>query len=143
MLLWTIIVLAIAVHFNGLLTTNDLSECLTLGSGVGHTRDVRLTPPSARFIPFAIFVSAATIVLLLALSVHFHFRFSLRQGFSPGFRLLFGLKRANPISTRIELGCLGLDGILWLGKIAATRNYVMTDYLVSSSSCGLFDIIGR
>jgi len=72
-LLWTIIVLAIAIHFQGVLLTNDLT----------------------RFIPFAIFVSAATIVLLLAL-------------------LLFGLKKANPISTRIELGCLGLDGILWL-----------------------------
>jgi len=72
-LLWTLIVLAIAVHFNGVLTTNDLT----------------------RFIPFAIFVSAATLVLLLAL-------------------LLFGLKKANPISTRIELGCLALDGLLWL-----------------------------
>jgi len=72
-LLWTIIVLAVAIHFQGILTTNDLT----------------------RFIPFAIFVSATTIVLLLAL-------------------LLFGLKKANPISTRIELGCLGLDGILWL-----------------------------
>lgn len=72
-LLWTIIVLAIAIHFQGILLTNDLT----------------------RFIPFAIFVSAATIVLLLAL-------------------LLFGLKKANPISTRIELGCLGLDGVLWL-----------------------------
>jgi len=72
-LLWTIIVLAIAIHFHGVLTTNDLT----------------------RFIPFAIFVCAATIVLLLAL-------------------LLFGLKKANPITTRIELGCLGLDGILWL-----------------------------
>jgi hypothetical protein len=72
-LLWTVIVLAISIHFHGILLTNDLT----------------------RFIPFAIFVSATTIVLLLAL-------------------LLFGLKRANPISTRIELGCLGLDGVLWL-----------------------------
>jgi hypothetical protein len=72
-LLWTVIVLAIAIHFHGLLLTNDLT----------------------RFIPFAIFVSAATIVLLLAL-------------------LLFGLKKANPISTRIELACLALDGLLWL-----------------------------
>jgi hypothetical protein len=83
-LLWTIIVLAIAIHFHGILTTNDLT----------------------RFIPFAIFVSAATIVLLLAL-------------------LLFGLKRANPISTRIELGCLGLDGILWL---------VLAAFLISSDA---------
>jgi len=84
-LLWTIIVLAVAVHFNGILTTNDLSECLTLGSGVGSLRDVKLTTLLARFIPFAIFVSATTIVLLLALYVPFHFIFVLRRGFSTGF----------------------------------------------------------
>lgn len=83
-LLWTIIVLAIAIHFHTILLTNDLT----------------------RFIPFAIFVSAATIVLLLAL-------------------LLFGLKKANPISTRIELGCLGLDGVLWL---------VLAAFLISSDA---------
>ena len=121
MLLWTIIVLAIAIHFNGILTTDDLSECLTLGSGVGSVWNVRLTSPLARFIPFAIFVSAATIVLLLALYVPFHMRFAFPPGFSTKFsRLLFGLKKANPISTRVELGCLGLDGILWLGKNTAT-----------------------
>ena len=31
-------------------------------------------------------------------------------------RLAFGLwKERNPISTRVELGCLGLAGTLWLG----------------------------
>ena len=85
MLLWTIIVLAIAIHFNGILTTNDLSECLTLGSGVGPCAERKAYTPSARFIPFAIFVSAATIVLLLALFVPFHLRIPLWQGFSPGF----------------------------------------------------------
>jgi len=65
-----------------------------------------VTNDLTRFIPFAIFVSAATIVLLLAL-------------------LLFGLRKANPISTRIELGCLGLDGILWL---------VLAAFLVSSDA---------
>lgn len=83
-LLWTIIVLAIAIHFHGILLTNDLT----------------------RFIPFAIFVSAATIVLILAL-------------------LLFGIKRVNPISTRIELGCLGLDGLLWL---------VLSAFLITSDA---------
>ena len=83
-LLWTLIVLAIAIHFNGILTTNDLSECLTLGPGAGSLGDVKLTPFSARFIPFAIFVSATTIVLLLALYVPFHLTFALGQGFSPG-----------------------------------------------------------
>ena len=84
-LLWTIIVLAIAIHFNGILTTNDLSECLTLEFGMASLRDVKLTLFSARFIPFAIFVSAATIVLLLALSVPFHLIFAIRQRFSAGF----------------------------------------------------------
>jgi hypothetical protein len=116
-LLWTIIVLAIAIHFNGILTTNDLSECSTLGFGVDSAWNLTFTSPLARFIPFAIFVSAATIVLLLALSVPFHLRFASPSGFSTEFsRLLFGLKKANPITTRIELGCLGLDGILWLGE---------------------------
>ena len=77
MLLWTLIVLAIAIHFHGILTTNDLSECLTLGPGVASLGDVKLTPLSARFIPFAIFVSAATIVLLLALFVPLHLTFTL------------------------------------------------------------------
>lgn len=46
--------------------------------------------------PFAIFVCSASLLLLLAL-------------------LGFGLWRdRNPISTRLELGCLGLLGILWL-----------------------------
>ena len=83
-LLWTIIVLAIAIHFNGILTTNDLSECLTLGSGVGPCAGRKAYTPLARFIPFAIFVSATTIVLLLALFVLLHLRISLWQGFSLG-----------------------------------------------------------
>jgi len=86
-------------------------------------QDVKFTSPLARFIPFAIFVSAATIVLLLALSVPFHFGIASQQGILNRIsRLLFGLKKANPISTRIELGCLGLDGILWLGKITAIQS---------------------
>jgi len=72
-LLWSVICLAIAIHFNALLTTNDLT----------------------RFIPFVIFVCSATLAIILAL-------------------LLFGVKKANPISARVELGCLGLAGIIWL-----------------------------
>jgi len=76
-LFWTIICLAIAIHFYQLLTTNDLT----------------------RFIPFAIFVCSATLAIIPAL-------------------LLFGMRRANPISTRIELGCLGLAGVIWLVLVA-------------------------
>lgn len=52
----------------------------------------------ARFVPFAIFVCSASVLIILAL-------------------LGFGFWRErNPISTRIELGCLGLTGVLWLGE---------------------------
>lgn len=73
-LIWTIICLAIAVHFQSVLMSSDLT----------------------RFVPFAIFVCSASLLLILAL-------------------LGFGLWRdRNPISTRVELGCLGLVGVLWL-----------------------------
>jgi len=73
-LAWTIICLAIAVHFKSLLASSDLT----------------------RFVPLAIFVCSASLVIVLAL-------------------LGFGFWRdRNPISTRVELGCLGLAGVLWL-----------------------------
>ncbi|KAI0347559.1 hypothetical protein BDW22DRAFT_1321334 [Trametopsis cervina] len=73
-LVWTIICLAIAGHFQSILVSSDLT----------------------RFVPFAIFVCSASMLLFLAL-------------------LGFGFWRdRNPISTRVELGCLGLTGILWL-----------------------------
>ncbi|KAI0759901.1 hypothetical protein BC629DRAFT_1295140 [Irpex lacteus] len=73
-LVWTIICLAIAAHFQSLLVSSDLT----------------------RFVPFAIFVCSASMLLILAL-------------------LGFGFWRdRNPISTRVELGCLGLAGVLWL-----------------------------
>ncbi|KAL4242072.1 hypothetical protein ABKN59_000431 [Abortiporus biennis] len=76
--LWAIVCLAIAVHFNSILISSDLT----------------------RFVPFAIFVCSASLLLILAL-------------------LGFGFWRdRNPISTRIELGCLGLAGVLWLALSA-------------------------
>lgn len=42
-LLWTVIVLAIAIHFEGILLTNDLSECSTLTFSMDHMRNVKLT----------------------------------------------------------------------------------------------------
>lgn len=73
-LLWTVICLAIAVHLHGLLATSDLT----------------------RFIPFAIFVCSASLMIMVSLLV---------------FTLL---RERSPISTRIELGCLGLAGTFWL-----------------------------
>ncbi|KIP10620.1 hypothetical protein PHLGIDRAFT_18279 [Phlebiopsis gigantea 11061_1 CR5-6] len=73
-LLWTVVCLAIAVHFQNVLLSSDLT----------------------RFVPFAIFVCSASLLIIIAL-------------------LGFGLWRdRNPISTRVELGCLGLLGVLWL-----------------------------
>lgn len=84
-LLWTVICLAIAAHFQSLLVINDLT----------------------RFVPFAIFVCSASMLILLAL---------LGCG---------ALRTGNPISTRIELGCLGLLGTFWVALGA---------YLASSDS---------
>ncbi|EMD40700.1 hypothetical protein CERSUDRAFT_80347 [Gelatoporia subvermispora B] len=76
--LWTIIVLAIAVHFHEILLSSDLT----------------------RFIPFAIFVCSVSLLFFVAL-------------------LGFGLwPNRNPISTKVELGCLGLAGVLWLALAA-------------------------
>jgi len=72
--LWTIICLALAAHFQSVLSASDLT----------------------RFVPFAIFVSSATLIIILVLSA-----FSVRRNM-------------NPVSTRIELGCLGLMGTFWI-----------------------------
>jgi len=74
-ILWTVICMAIAVHFQGLLAASDLT----------------------RFVPFAIFVCSASLVIFLTLLAFTIFR-----------------RENSPISTRIELGCLGLAGTLWL-----------------------------
>ena len=61
------------------------------------TRNLTSHVVIARFVPFAIFVCSASMLLMIGL-------------------LGFGFWRdRNPISTRIELGCLGLVGVLWLG----------------------------
>jgi hypothetical protein len=72
--LWTIICLAIAAHFQSVLSASDLT----------------------RFVPFVFFVSSATLLIILVLSA-----FSVRSNM-------------NPVSTRIELGCLGLMGTFWI-----------------------------
>jgi len=88
-LLWTMICLAISVHLHGLLATSDLT----------------------RFIPFAIFVCSAALIIMLSLL---------------GFTLM---RDRSPISTRIELGCLGLAGTFWLslGAFLATSASLNAD----------------
>ncbi|KIY71416.1 hypothetical protein CYLTODRAFT_408100 [Cylindrobasidium torrendii FP15055 ss-10] len=81
--------------------------CICLGMA-GRLVSVLASSDLTRFIPFAIFVCAATLLIIISL-----------LGFS------FFLRERNPISTRIEIGCLGLAGLLWL---------VLGAYLVSSES---------
>ncbi|KAH7887730.1 hypothetical protein F5I97DRAFT_1805033 [Phlebopus sp. FC_14] len=95
-LLWTVICLAIAAHFQSLLAITDLT----------------------RFVPFAIFVCSASLLVLLVL-----------LGCSV-------LRSGNPISTRIELGCLGLLGTFWLalGAFLASSDSENADVECFSSS---------
>ncbi|KAI0774309.1 hypothetical protein C8Q74DRAFT_1368798 [Fomes fomentarius] len=95
-LIWTIVCLAIAAHFQSVLQASDLT----------------------RFVPFAIFVCCASLLIFIAL-------------------LAFGLwKERNPISTRVELGCLGLAGTLWLalGAFVASSESELADVECFSSS---------
>ena len=62
-LIWTIICLAIAAHFQSILLASDLSEYSFSAPRDGHGANA----PPARFVPFAIFVCAATMVIIIAL----------------------------------------------------------------------------
>jgi len=74
-ILFTVICLAMAGHFQSVLAASDLT----------------------RFVPFAIFVCSASMFIFLVL-----------------ISFSFFLRGRNPISTKIELACLGLAGIFWL-----------------------------
>ncbi|KAF8974551.1 hypothetical protein BDZ97DRAFT_2053116 [Flammula alnicola] len=89
-ILFTVICLAMAGHLQSVLASSDLT----------------------RFIPFAIFVCTASMLIFLVL-----------LSFS------FFLRGRNPISTRIELACLGLAGIFWLvlGVYLATSDAQTAD----------------
>ncbi|KAF5320925.1 hypothetical protein D9619_000925 [Psilocybe cf. subviscida] len=80
-ILFTVICLAMAGRFQTVLASSDLT----------------------RFVPFAIFVCSASLLIFLVLQV---FIYILSFGFF--------LRGRNPISTRIELACLGLAGVFWL-----------------------------
>jgi len=74
----------------------------------GHFQHVLATSDLTRFVPFAIFVCVISfLVFIILLSTSFF------------------LRERNPISTRIELGCLGFSGFLWL---------VLGAFLASSDS---------
>ncbi|KDR83729.1 hypothetical protein GALMADRAFT_236076 [Galerina marginata CBS 339.88] len=74
-LLFTLICLAMAGHFQSVLAASDLT----------------------RFVPFAIFVCSASMFIFLVL-----------------ISFAFFLRERNPISTKVELACLGLAGMFWL-----------------------------
>ncbi|KAF5369917.1 hypothetical protein D9758_001033 [Tetrapyrgos nigripes] len=68
--------------------------CLAMA---GHFGAVLANSDLTRFVPFSLFVCVATLLIVVVL-----------YGFS------FFLRERNPISTRIELGCLGLAAVFWL-----------------------------
>ncbi|KAF9485343.1 hypothetical protein BDN70DRAFT_871369 [Pholiota conissans] len=84
-ILFTVICLSMAGHFQSVLASSDLT----------------------RFVPFAIFVCSASLLIFIVLLSFSYF-----------------LRGRNPISTRIELACLGLAGIFWLvlGVFLATSD---------------------
>ncbi|KAF4619335.1 hypothetical protein D9613_005067 [Agrocybe pediades] len=95
-ILFTIICLAMAGHFQSVLAASDLT----------------------RFVPFAIFVCSASLLIFVIL-----------------ISSSFFLRGRNPISTRIELACLGLAGIFWLvlGVFLATSDAQSADVECFSS----------
>ncbi|KAJ3908472.1 hypothetical protein F5879DRAFT_937190 [Lentinula edodes] len=91
-ILFTVICLAMAGHFEAVLASSDLSESLILILSFRF-----LLAIVARFVPFALFVGSASLLIILLLL---------------GFSFLF--RERNPISTRLELASLALAGIFWL-----------------------------
>jgi len=96
-LLSTVICLAMAGHFETVLASSDLT----------------------RFVPFALFVGSASLLIIILLL---------------GFSLLF--RERNPISTRLELASLAFAGIFWLalGVYLATSDSQFADVECVSSA---------
>jgi hypothetical protein len=59
--------LAVAAHFQSVLSASDLSESYIAGSSISLTA---LSFSIARFVPFTIFVSSATLAIILVLCVY-------------------------------------------------------------------------
>jgi len=99
--------------------------CLAISA---HFQSLLVIGDLTRFVPFAIFVGSISLFVLVVL-------------------LGFSLKRnGNPISTRIELGCLGLIGTFWLalGAFLASSDSDSADVecYASETSDDLIDIPG-
>ncbi|KAF8529021.1 hypothetical protein BU17DRAFT_37707 [Hysterangium stoloniferum] len=103
-LAWSLIVLAIAVHFHLVLVSSELTH----------------------FVPLALFASAFTIVMIMSLLV------------------LSTLRKVNPVSTRMELVCVGAVGSVWLalGLVMATSPSQDADVECFSESDGSLEVTG-
>lgn len=103
-LAWSLIVLAIAIHFQLVLVSSELTH----------------------FVPLALFASAFTIVAIVVLLV------------------LSTLWKVNPVSTRIELVCVGAVGTIWLalGLVMATSPSQDADVECFSESDGSLEVTG-
>ena len=99
---------------------------------------------TARFVPFAIFVSSASLLIILTLFVILPLYLStcLHLSAFNCYRLISTLfKQRSPISTRIELACLGLLAVLWLalGSFLAASASAEADVECFSSDSSLED----
>ncbi|KAF8559097.1 hypothetical protein OG21DRAFT_1493490 [Imleria badia] len=99
--------------------------CLAIAA---HFQTLLVITDLTRFVPFAIFVCSVSLLTLLVLLV------------------CSALRNRNPISTRIELGCLGLLGTFWLalGAFLASSDSENADVECYSSADGsqLVDVAG-
>ncbi|KAG6378538.1 hypothetical protein JVT61DRAFT_12801 [Boletus reticuloceps] len=88
--------------------------CLAIAA---HFQTLLVITDLTRFVPFAIFVCSVSLLILLVLLV------------------CSALRSRNPISTRTELGCLGLLGTFWLalGAFLASSDSVNADVECFSS----------
>ncbi|KAI9574870.1 hypothetical protein HD554DRAFT_116363 [Boletus coccyginus] len=93
-----------------------------------HFQSLLVITDLTRFVPFAIFVCSMSLLILLVLLV------------------CSALRDRNPISTRIELGCLGLLGTFWLalGAFLASSDSENADVECFSSVDGsqVVDVAG-
>jgi len=95
-----------------------VSTLICLGMAA-HFQAVLAVSDLTRFVPFALFVCSVSLLIVTIL-----------LGFS------FLLRERNPISTRIELACLGLLGVFWLvlGVYLATSESQFADVECTSDT---------
>jgi hypothetical protein len=114
-LAWSVIVLALAVHFQLVLASSELSMSLLWRPLLAVL--LLNVLPIARFIPLAIFAAVFTIVIMGLLYVwSIEFILFTHPSICSNRLVLSNFRKINPVSTRIELGCLGVVGTVWLGE---------------------------